>query len=87
MFYLVLVITIAVVYWIVQKFPLRTAALMANVAAAMPFVWDDVMDIVGGVDYSQFMSAAQASLMGVLIALLNVFLRYKYGEQPEGAMK
>lgn len=79
MFYLALSITGAIVYWIVQKYPARIATIAANITSALPFVLDDVMAVANGVDYEKFMSPAQASLMGIFVAMLNISLRYKFG--------
>jgi hypothetical protein len=79
MFYLALAVTGAIVYWIVQKFPAKTATIAANITSALPFVLDDLMNVFNGVDYEKFMSPAQASAMGIFVAMLNVCLRYKYG--------
>ena len=46
---------------------------------------NDIMGILGGVEYETFMTPAQASMMGVMVAMLNVALRYKYGTGSNGA--
>ena len=81
MFWLALLVVTAAVALIVQGVPSKYVPYLANMVAALPLVWDDLLALAQGVDYATMMTPEHASIMGTYLAGMNMWLKYYYGSE------
>jgi hypothetical protein len=56
--------------------PPEAVPIWSNLVAAIPFLWDDFLALLMGVDYAAIMTPAHASMVMTFVGALNIYLKF-----------